>query len=214
MRQSREIFDQIELRDSQGKPVEDPWRRTELWSENDTRLTLWFHPGRVKVGVNLREQLGPPLTPFKEYSLVIPREMLDASGNPLGKEHIKRFRATAEVRERLDTRQWKLQLPRAGTREPLRVSFPRAVDPLLFNREVELLGPDGKKVAGASSFGLQEQSWQWTPVGAWPVGKYQLRVGDDTADLAGNTVERPFEVDLSSPADDSPAKNISFQIPP
>jgi len=35
------------------------------------RLSLWIHPGRIKNGVNLREELGPVLEPNRKYTLVL-----------------------------------------------------------------------------------------------------------------------------------------------
>ncbi|MFN7131543.1 MAG: hypothetical protein ACK4N5_05630, partial [Myxococcales bacterium] len=42
MRPTDAIFEQIELRTEDGKPVAAPWRRTELWSEDGKRLLLSF----------------------------------------------------------------------------------------------------------------------------------------------------------------------------
>src|SRR5262249_33143360 len=71
MRESRAIFDQIHILDEKGRAVSDPWRRTELWSADSKRLTLWIHPGRIKRGVGPRETEGPVLTPGRKYTLVI-----------------------------------------------------------------------------------------------------------------------------------------------
>jgi hypothetical protein len=54
------------MRGPDGKDIPDPWRRTELWNEDATRLTLWIHPGRVKEGVNLREEFGAVLDPERK----------------------------------------------------------------------------------------------------------------------------------------------------
>ncbi len=58
MRETRSIFDQVQIIDPDGKTVHNPWRRQELWSNNASLLTLWIHPGRIKTGVNLREEEG------------------------------------------------------------------------------------------------------------------------------------------------------------
>ena len=65
----------LEILDEQGTLVEDPWRRTELWTADARRLSLWIHPGRIKNGVNLREELGPVLEPNKTYKLIIRAEV-------------------------------------------------------------------------------------------------------------------------------------------
>nr|MBC8291339.1 hypothetical protein [Planctomycetota bacterium] len=63
MREGRAVFEQIRIIGPDGKIVPDPWRRTELWNEDATRLTMWVHPGRIKQGVNLRDEFGPVLKP-------------------------------------------------------------------------------------------------------------------------------------------------------
>lgn len=198
MRQSREIFDQILLIGPDGKPVEDPWRRTELWSDGDTRLNLWFHPGRVKLGVNLREQLGPPLTPRGKYELQFTEALLDASGNPLSKPFVKKFQAGEERREKIDISKWKLEMPAEGSRDPLKVLFPIPMDPFLLFREMEMVDVEGKAVLGKASVPGGEQSWWFVPNKPWQRGDYKVKVGAEVADLSGNTLSRPFEVDLEA----------------
>ena len=198
MRQSREIFDQILLIGPDGKAVEDPWRRTELWSDGDTRLNLWFHPGRVKLGVNLREQLGPPLTPNAKYELRIIQAMLDSSGNPLSKMYIKQFRAGEERRGKIDVASWKFEAPDQATMNPLKLLFPFPMDPYLLNRELVVLDSKGKKVVGKMEAPVGEKAWWFTPENPWLSGEHQLQVGAEVADLSGNTISRPFEVDLEA----------------
>lgn len=198
MRQSKTIFDSIELVGPEGKSVDDPWRRTELWNDNDTRLTLWFHPGRVKLGVNLREQLGPPLEPGKTYTLRISGELLDASGNKLAQGLEKKIIAEDEVRKRLDVNQWKITSPGMQSKAALIIAFPCVIDPYLFAREVTVLGPTGKIITGKGLMGLNEKSWQFVPDEPWQAGEYIIRIGSEVADLAGNTISRPFEVNLET----------------
>lgn len=198
MRQSREIFDHIVLIAPDGKAVEDPWRRTELWSDGDTRLNLWFHPGRVKLGVNLREQLGPPLTPKGKYELRITQAMLDSSGNPLSKMFVKQFRAGEERRGKIDVASWKLEAPSQGSLAPLKVLFPFPMDPYLLRRELVVLDSKGKSLPGKMESPVGEKAWWFTPEKPWQPGEHQLQVGAEVADLSGNTISRPFEVDLEA----------------
>ncbi len=48
-----------------------------------TRLTLWFHPGRQKPGVNLNVEIGPILEPGKRYRLEVSRDWRDEEGRRL-----------------------------------------------------------------------------------------------------------------------------------
>jgi len=198
MRQSKAIFDAIELLGPDGKPVDDPWRRTELWNDNDTRLTLWFHPGRVKMGVNLREQLGPPLEPGKAYTLKIAKKVLDASGKELAADFQKKIIAGPEVRERIDPTKWKIVSPSMNSKESLNIHFNFPIDPILFSREVAIFGPTGRKILGKSIMLNDAKSWAFIPQEDWQQGDYVIHLGGEVADLAGNTISRPFEINLES----------------
>src|SRR6186713_2761613 len=46
------FLDHCKLLDDHGRMImTEPFRETELWSEDGKRLTLWLHPGRQKTGV-------------------------------------------------------------------------------------------------------------------------------------------------------------------
>ena len=128
MREGKAIFDQIVIVDDAGQLVHDPWRRMELWNNDATRITMWIHPGRVKKGVNLREDFGPVLEPGKTYQLKITQKVLDAQGHPLLKMHTKRFTAVAEDHQRPLPQHWKLTIPPADSNEPLTVQFYKSLD--------------------------------------------------------------------------------------
>ena len=42
-------------------------------------------------------------------------------------------------------------------------------------------------------------TWRFTPVSPWRTGTYRLVVGTELEDVAGNSVARPFEVDVTGP---------------
>jgi hypothetical protein len=80
--------------DADGKIVPEPFRETELWSEDGLRLTLWFHPGRQKTGVNLNVEVGPVLVPGQRCKLIISGKWKSERGVPLGKDVEKSFFVT------------------------------------------------------------------------------------------------------------------------
>src|SRR4051794_12171173 len=140
------------LLDGNGKPVLEPFRETELWSEDHRRLTLWLHPGRQKTGVNLNTEFGPILQPGQSYTLVISGAWPTADGVPLGQETRKSFRTTPRATAQIDPfsdapascctqssraslltaakpmRRWEIRPPASGTPAPLEVRFPYALD--------------------------------------------------------------------------------------
>ncbi len=196
MRESRTIFDQIQLLDEQGKPVSEPWRRTELWSTDGKRLTLWIHPGRIKRGVGPREQEGPVLLEDRKYTLVIGTEVADAAGQPLSKAFTKSFRTIAAKRSPPLPKQWTLRPPLKGTRQPLVVEFPGPLDRALLDRLLSVTTQGGRGVAGRIEIGKEERSWSFHPDQPWEDAGYTLVTNGQLEDLAGNTPSRLFDVDL------------------
>jgi len=206
MREGREIFTHIHLLDEAGQPLEAPWRDTELWADNARRLTLWIHPGRVKRGVNLREELGPVLRVGARYTLVVETALRDATGQPLAREFRHTFRATSEIHTRLDLATWTFQIPSAGTREPLRVRAPVPFDEPLAVHGLAVRTGDGHELGGNGFLDGATGSFTFTPGAPWPSAPLRLDADPRLEDLAGNTFERVFDTDLTAPAPSGPAK--------
>lgn len=188
------------LLDESGQPVREPFRETELWSDDRRRLTLWLHPGRQKTGVNLNVELGPVLEPGRTYTLRISEHWPTENGAPLARGIAKRFRTSAKVSAQLDTAAWQIRAPKSATREPIEVRFPAPLDYALLQRCLRVVNADGHAVAGQVGIGPRECSWLFTPATAWPAQPCQLIVDSILEDLAGNSLARPFEVDLYAPA--------------
>ncbi len=188
-----------QLTDAKGKPVEAPFRETELWSADGRRLTLWFHPGRQKTGVNLNVEFGPVLNEGGDYRLVIDGRWPSARGVALGTNEIKSFHAVAPLHEQLTVKSWQVHRPTAGTHDPLRVTFPHPLDWATLQRQLHVSTGTGP-VTGAISVERGEQEWRFVPEKPWPAGPHELRVGTAIEDHAGNSLARPFEVNLQQRA--------------
>ena len=196
MRQGN-IWDHFTLIDeTAGEPVADPFRHTELWSQDGLRLTLWFHPGRQKTGVNLNVEIGPILEEGHHYTLAISDDWLAQDGARLEAGHRKRVFACAAEHAQLAPADGKLTPPHAAGREPLVVRFPKPLDWSLLGRELHVETESGATIAGDVVIGFQELSWSFTPEADWAAGEHFLVVGGVLEDLAGNSVARPFEVNL------------------
>jgi hypothetical protein len=211
MRETKDIFDQLQILDAQGKPVSDPWRRTELWSADGRRLTVLIHPGRIKRGVGPRVEEGPVLLPDRQYTLVIGAEVADASGQPLGKAFKKTFRTVAEKRTRPLPEKWTVRPSPHGTRQPLVVEFPDPLDRALLDRFLTVRDQRGQPVAGRIEVGKEERSWIFHPEQPWDDSYYTLTVDGDLEDLAGNTPVRLFDVDLQDAPPAPPKLSLRFR---
>jgi hypothetical protein len=188
----------LALLDAAGKPIADPFLELdeELWSPDGRRFTLLFDPGRIKRGLKPREEVGPILEEGKTYTLVINAGWPDAVGQALPRETRLTFRAGPADETSPNPSVWRLQPPQAGTREPLRVDFEEPMDAALAERLIVVRDADGRVVGGRPELSREATAWTLSPTTPWRTGYYQLEVGVELEDLAGNSVERPFEVDL------------------
>lgn len=212
MREGREVFDHVRLVDEHGREVPDPWRPTELWSADARRLTLWVHPGRVKTGVNLREQIGPVLVPGGRYTLVVGAGLRDAAGQPLARDAGKSFTARdADHGRPLADAPWQVTAPRAATRDAVNVAFPEPLDCHLLERSLEIRDAGGHAIAGVATLGAAERSWRFVPSAPWLAADYALHVDERLEDLAGNTPRKPFEVDRQATPANAPTLRIRFR---
>ena len=200
MREGREVFTHIHLLDSTGESIPAPWRDTELWTEDARRLTLWIHPGRVKRGVNLREELGPVLQPGARYTLVIDADLRDATGQPLGREFRHVLYTTSEIHARLDLAAAVLESPRTGLREPLRVRFPLALDTPIARRCLHVRTAEGQAVRGQGTLLRDGRTFLFYPEKPWTSVPHRLDADPQLEDLAGNNFIRVFDDDVTLPA--------------
>jgi len=175
----------------------------ELWDASRRRLTVLLDPARIKRGLPGHREAGYPLRPGEPFRLIVGSGFLDAQGVPLQAPAQRRYHVGGEERRYVEPASWVLTLPPAGTAEPLRVTFDRPLDHGLLGRCLQVSGPDGQPVDGTTKTGPGEQSWQLTPRRAWAPGAHQLIVDALLEDLAGNSVSRVFDRDLTR-AEDQP----------
>jgi len=208
------VYDYIHLRDESGKNVELPFLELdeELWNPAMTRLTLFIDPGRIKRGVRPLEEVGPALQAGKRYTLVIDRGWKDALGNPLKESFHKAFKAAIPDRSPPDPAQWKIRAPKAGTRQPIIVLFPKPMDHALAQRVIRVTNESGELVQGRTELQDEERRWTFVPAVAWPRGPHRLVVETTIEDLAGNNVGKPFEVDVFKQAAEHLA-NLTVKLP-
>lgn len=196
--QGGHIYNHIHLRDEAGKPVELPFLEIdeELWNPEMTRLTLFIDPGRIKRGVQPLEEIGPALEEGKRYTLEIDAAWHDNAGLALKENFRKTFRVGAQDREPPAPATWKINSPKAGTRDTLTVTFPEPMDHALALRVIRVADAASQSVEGVSALSNHEKQWSFTPDRSWTAGPHQLQVQNTIEDLAGNNIGKAFEVDL------------------
>lgn len=163
----------------------------ELWDPRSQRLTMTFDPGRIKRGLTSNTAMGPPLVEGRRYTLVIDRDWPDARDVAMIEGFRKSFRTGPGERTPPDPTQWRLGAPRAGTTAPLTVEFPKPMNYVLLERMLKVAD-----VTGSVSVDRAETRWLFTPREAWKPGDYRLIVNTAIEDLAGNSIGRPFDIDV------------------
>jgi len=190
--QTGEAWSHIHLLDAAGKPVELPFLEIdqELWNPDHTRLTVLFDPGRIKRGLLPLKEVGPSIQEGKSYTLAIDREWLDGRGAPLAEAYKKPFKVEQADREPVHPEKWRINAPKAGTRDPLVLDFPEPLDYAMLQHAITVKGVEGKVEISHG-----EMQWRFTPAAAWKPGPHQIVVQTALEDLAGNKVGRLFDVD-------------------
>ena len=184
---------------------------TDLWNGEHTRFTFLFDPGRVKRGILPNRATGRPLQPGVAFTIVVRREWPDAQGRPLAAEFRKDYRVGPPIEAPLSTKTWSVAAPAAGTREPLRLTFPSPLDHGLMQRAFTVARGDAA-ISGDVSVANGETEWRFVPREAWRPGDYALSVLRVLEDPAGNRIDHAFET--MSPDDDTqaPPAKLPFSI--
>jgi hypothetical protein len=175
----------------------------ELWDGSRRRLTVLLDPARIKRGLVAHERVGYPLRPGTSFRLVVDEGFRDAHGLPLRVPAERRYHVADEERRHVDPGSWTLAVPPSLTSEPLDVAFDRPLDRALLARCLHVIGPDSRLVPGTPQVGPEERSWRLSPQEPWGPGPHQLVVDAVLEDVAGNSVSRVFDRDLTR-AEDRP----------
>ena len=188
----------IQILDAAGRTVEDAFIELdhELWSPQGTRFTLLFDPGRLKSGLKPRREVGTALKTRDDFVLLVSAEWPDIRGRALVAEFRKSFSVAAPDHESPSPTLWQLTPPPAKTRRPLEIRLAEPLDEALLHHMLWILDEGGERVAGQVEIADGEQLWRYEPREPWEPGKYLLQVNPRLEDRSGNSIAKPFEVDL------------------
>lgn len=196
-----DIYRKVKLLRDDGVEVKRPFLELdeELWSSDGLRVTMLFHPGRVKRELVPREEDGPILEEGRSYTLVFSREWKDAEGRPPVKEFRKTFRVGPPDESAIDMGTWSLMPPRAGSDAPLIIRLAKPLDRALLGSTISIVDSAGKPVPGETTVGGGERVVTFVPAAPWKRGSYRLVADPRLEDVCGNRVGEPFEVDSRRP---------------
>lgn len=212
-----EAYQRVKLLNGDGTPIELPFLELgeELWNATNTRLTLLFDPGRIKQGVTPREEVGPVLEAGKTYTLVVEPGWTDADGIALNEGFQKQFSAIEPDHVQPSLEKWQIEAPAAGDKAPLTITFEEPLDYAMLQHVLQVQNAMGQEILGQVAVDEQETRWRFTPDEPWQPGSYQIIVETNLEDRAGNSIAKPFEIDVFEkvePIVDVETKTIPFEI--
>jgi hypothetical protein len=207
----------VRLVDEAGDEVREPFLPldAEFWNRDRTRFTVFFDPGRQKRGILPNEEMGRSLIEGRSYTLIVSRDWPDGNGLPLREEFRRRFTVGPPDEKPLDEKTWRIDPPRAGSRDALAITFPEPLDHGLLARALSVIDGSRQRVDGEARIDGNETRWLFTPARAWKRGDYAVQALTILEDMAGNRIGRAFEVDEFSRVDedaDVETVTISFRI--
>lgn len=167
----------------------------ELWNEDNSILTIWIEPGRLKRDLGPNRILGPALEVGNNYSLVISKEWKDHEGNDFLNDYVKDFRVIEADREYPEVQNWNIEIPKSFSSEALNINFNESLDYLLSTEVIEIIKEE-EVISGEIDVSLDGSKWRLIPDKIWSPGHYIIKVGTKLEDLAGNNLNRLFDTDL------------------
>jgi hypothetical protein len=173
----------------------------ELWDPGRTRLTLLLDPGRIKRGLAPHLEQGYPLQHGVAIAVHVDRRMCDADGMPLVAGIERCYDVVGPVRQHVSPAAWRVHAPHANSLGSILVEFDRPLDRALLQHALVVCDGRGVRVDGDSSIEPGEREWSFTPWARWRSEDYTITVDPRLEDLAGNSLTRIFDRDLTRPED-------------
>ncbi|MEM9822155.1 MAG: Ig-like domain-containing protein [Bacteroidota bacterium] len=193
-----QAYRHITLVDQNGQKVERAFLELypELWDIDRKRLTLWLEPGRIKRALGPNQNVGSPMVNGQSYRLVVDHQWIDAKGNPLAQDYEQQWQVAPAHYQRIDWQRWQYEWPSPNSTDPLKIRFERPIDQAVLMKSFVLTDAANNQIAGHFESSENESVLQFYPQNAWAPGKYCLRIAASLEDVAGNNLNRPFDLDL------------------
>jgi hypothetical protein len=196
---AQNVLDHITVFDSDTKEVRDIFLEleNELWNTDRTEVTLWLDPGRIKKDLIPNKERGNPLIKRRTYTIVVGGTLKYKNGDRIGESRTE-FVVGHRDEVKPDIQRWDLTLPAKDTKESLGFDFHESLDAKLFEETVRILNAKGELIPGNFLKGKKAKSYLFIPEQRWMSGIYRIEVESRLEDLAGNNLNRLFDVDLEN----------------
>lgn len=200
-----DAFEHIQILDPAGKPIPDAFREIELWSRDNRRLMLYVHPGRVKTGLAMGDQLGPVIEQGKTYTFRILPGMRGRNGRPSPSSFSRPWRVGPPDHASPDLARWTV----AASRDRVVVEADEWVDHAGLEDFLSVEATPGR-------WSVEGRRAVFTPARRLSPGEYRLVVDARLEDLAGNNFIKPFETQSGStplPSERPATATRTFRVP-
>lgn len=189
-----QVQSSVRVEDAEGRIVDSPFLhlREEFWSPDMRHLTLLFDPGRLKHGVAPREQVGPPMSEHASFTLVV--EPMKAASGGWSSSFRRTWFTQAEDTTPPQPEAWSISTPAAGSLTPLEIDLEQDLDRYVAARTLRVLHQDGTAVAGHFTRSPSAAGMRFLPADPWAAGSYRLEVHPTLEDHSGNSLRAPFEL--------------------
>jgi len=185
----------------------------ELWNQDHDQLTLWLDPGRIKTDLIPNRELGLPILNGHVYSIHMDSSWRSALGRSLKRSYNKTLVATQRDNKKPSVKDWKLDLPKANSRQPLTIHFSGPLDAILATESISIYDDFQNPVPTQSCLSNDEKKISLTPENRWKKGEYTIRVKSILEDLAGNNLNHLFDKNLDTdPEMDTPLDYYTLDI--
>lgn len=182
-----------------------------LWNKERTRLTLLFHPGRVKQEVGPNRAEGAVLRTGERYTLSIDKRWPDANGSTLAEAFAFTFEVVAGQRAKLTTQDWILE----GTcldACTISVTTSQWLDREVLTRFTSIVDSSGEEVdfkisaEGVGKYDFKSEAFQKGET-------YSISMDPRTEDICGNTFLNAFDYEIGQRVVQGEAITMSVRIP-
>lgn len=184
----------------------------ELWDQTGTQLTVWLDPGRIKRDLIPNLEMGAPLGKNQNYKLVVSEGWKSKNGLAIPSDFIKSYMVVARDSLYPTPSQWELKLPKAETKEVFQMDFLEPLDYALLQEVFIIKSEEKLEVPGRWELADHENMIRFLPTERWKAGNYKVEIETRLEDLAGNNLNRLFEIDLKNQEKENEVDKKSLEL--
>jgi len=191
-------LDNIKILNNKGDTLNDVFLnlQPELWDTSGRVLTLWLDPGRIKRDLLRNQWLGNPLKQGERYTVIVSEDWKGIGGSFLAQSYKKMFTAGKRDDAAPDINNWKLEIAKPGTQEPLVITFPEPLDHFLLAEMLSVANTSKQDLYGEIQVSNNDRTLKFIPNKPWQAGTYTLQADALLEDLAGNNLNKLFDRDI------------------